>query len=348
MTRTTGLITAGVVLAAAVAAVEVAGLGFLRWEATPVTAAPPPPPDAGRPGFAEDRVPKPLDVKAVPFDGDRAVKYLKDLCDLGPRVSGSDAMAAQQKLVTKHFEKHGAAVTRQEFTARQKSRPGAVPMVNLIATWNPAAKSRVILCAHYDTRPFASEDDRRNWGKPFASANDGTSGVAFLMELAHHMTDLPTKVGVDFVLFDGEEYVFDREDAYFFGSEHFAGAYKRNLTKLPYRYDAAVLLDLFAHPDARLAVEGNSWAAARPLVESVWGVAEAVGAKSFHFERGFRRAVSVSDDHVALNAVGIPAIDVIDFDYAHWHKITDTPDKCSPKQLAEVAKVLTAWLQMLK
>ena len=351
MKRTTGLLSAGVAVLFLLSAGYLVSFWFMPSEFmipdsgnhNIATAALPP-----GPGFAEDRVPKKLDVKPIPFDGDRAIKYLKALCDLGPRVSGSDAMTAQQKLVTKHFEAHGAKVVRQEFAAKQRSRSRDVPMVNLVAKWNPDAKARVIFCAHYDTRPFASEDEARNWAKPFASANDGTSGVAFLMELAHHMTDFPTKVGVDFVLFDGEEYVFDRNDKYFFGSEHFGAEYVKHKAKLPYRYDAAILLDLFAHADARLAIEGNSWEAAAPLVDQVWKVAEAVGAKSFKYERGFRRAMAVSDDHIALNHAGIPAIDVMDFDYPDWHKITDTPDKCSAKQMEEVAKVLTAWLQLQK
>jgi hypothetical protein len=305
--------------------------------------------------FAGDRA-KP-DLKAIPVDGERALKYLKQLCDLGPRVSGTEGMTKQQELVVKHFEGLGAKVTRQEFQARQRSAPKPVAMTNLVVSWFPDRKKRVILCTHYDTRPAAHEEpDRRNWPKPFASANDGTSGVALLMELAHHMKDFPTGVGVDFVLFDGEEYILDpgvpgiREgDRYFLGSEHFAGEYAKDRAKLPYRYEAAILLDLFAHENARLAVEGYSWRFAPQLVNEVWRAADAVGAKSFKAERGFERGAEVLDDHIALIELAkIPAIDVIDFDYQHWHRLSDTPDKCSPKQLAEVGKVLAAWLQTQK
>ncbi len=350
MSRTFGLLAALVALAAA------AGLGWLfvqeragarayaaRWADDPPK----------RDGFAADRAPP--ELKAIPVDGDRALKYLKQLCDLGPRISGTEGMARQQALVTKHFEGLGAKVSRQEFQARQKSRRQPVAMVNLVASWFPDRPKRVILCSHYDTRPAAHEDVQQNWNKPFLSANDGTSGVALLMELAHHMKDFPTGVGVDFVLFDGEEYIFDlgvpgvrRGDDYFLGSEHFAGEYARDKAKLPYRYEAAILLDLFAHENARLAVEGHSWQANPKLVEAVWKTAEAVGAKSFKVERGFDRGYEVLDDHVPLIRAGIPAIDVIDFDYKHWHKLSDTPDKCSPRQLAEVGKVLTAWLQQQK
>ena len=308
-----------------------------------------------KPLFAENRVPaapaKPI-PKASAFDGERAIKYLNQLCDIGPRISGSDGMKKQQKLLEKHFEDLGAKVTRQEFVGKQPSRRDPCPMTNLIATWFPERKNRIILCAHYDTRPQADQEDlRASWNKPFVSANDGTSGVAFLMELAHVMKDFPTEVGVDFVLFDGEEYIFsgpDGDDKFFLGSEHFANEYKKNLAKLPYKYTAAILFDLFAHENARLAVEGYSWEFAKELVTEVWNAADEVQAKTFKFERGFNRAISVQDDHIALQNVGIPAIDILDFDYKHWHKLSDTADKCSAKQMTTVAHVITTWLKSKK
>src|SRR5436189_75805 len=100
-------------------------------------------------------------------------------------------------------------------------------MANMVISYHPDRTRRVILCSHYDTRPIADQEPaRKRWHEPFVSANDGGSGVALLMELAHHMKDLKTKVGVDFVFFDGEEYVYDPEgDEYFFGSKHFAKEY---------------------------------------------------------------------------------------------------------------------------
>jgi hypothetical protein len=307
--------------------------------------------------FGEDRVDKPTDPKKAddkptPFDGERAVKYLKQVCDIGPRVSGSDGMKKQQELLVKHFEGLGGKVAKQEFQGKQKSQPKAVGMTNLVVSWFPERKNRVLLCCHYDTRPFADQEaDRKSWGKPFVSANDGASGVAFLMELAHHMKDFPTAVGVDFGIFDGEEYVFkgpEGDDDYFLGSWHFALDYKKTAKTRPHTYTAAILFDLFAHDGAKLKVEGYSWAYARGLVTEVWNTAEAVKAKSFLAERGYARiggAAEVLDDHIPLLDAGIPAIDIIDFDYEHWHKLTDTPDKVSPKQLAEVALVITTWLK---
>ena len=303
-------------------------------------------------GFAEDRVPQPGDPKTGGFDGDRAMKYLKQLCDLGPRISGSEGMKKQQDLLDKHFDGLGGKVTRQEFTAKQSSQRAEVAMVNMIVSWNPDRKERIILCAHYDTRPLADQEaNPNNWSKEFVSANDGTSGVALLMEMAYHMKDLAPTAGVDFVIFDGEEYVFtgpERQgDKYFLGSEYFAEDYAKKLKakKLPFKYFAAVNFDLFAHPGATLNVEGHSWDNAKELVAEIWTVAEKQKAKSFKFERGFKRAVHVSDDHVPLQNVGIPAIDIIDFDYEDWHKLSDTPVKCSGAQMAEVGGVMLAWLK---
>jgi hypothetical protein len=172
--------------------------------------------------------------------------------------------------------------------------------------------------------------------------------------MAHHVKDFSSVFGVDLVLFDGEEYIFERGrnfgdgDDFFFGSEHFARDYDKRRRDLKYTYECAVLFDLFAHKDARLAVEGYSYSMAPKLVDEIWKTAQTVGAKSFRYERGFRRNPDVMDDHIALNRVAIPAVDIIDFDYADWHKISDTPDKCDAKQMAEVAMVITQWLRERK
>jgi hypothetical protein len=282
--------------------------------------------------------------KAGPFDGERAIAYLSAVCELGSRVSGSDGMAKQQELLQKHFEKHGAKVALQKFDGKQPSQRNAVPMANMIVSWHPESKTRVLVCGHYDVRPIADEEPNvRDWTKPFASANDGTSSVAFMMELAHHMKDLKTELGVDFVIFDGEEFIHDRNrDKFFLGSEYFAAEYRKN--KDGPKYKAGILLDLFAGKGATYTVEENSRLYAGALVEDFWKLAADLGVKSFKWEQG----PTVLDDHLALNKAGIPCIDIIDFDYPHWHRLSDTADKCSPESMANVAKVLMAWLQKVK
>jgi glutaminyl-peptide cyclotransferase len=282
--------------------------------------------------------------KAGAFDGERALAHLSTICDLGPRVSGSEAMTKQQELLQKHFEKHGATVTLQKFDGKQPSREKAVPMANMIVSWHPDSKTRVLLCGHYDTRPIADQETNvRDWTKPFASANDGTSSAAFMMELAQHMKEMKTNIGVDFVLFDGEEFIHDRNrDKFFLGSEYFAAQYKK--AKDGTKYKAGILLDLFAGKGATYRVEHNSNLLAGGLVEDIWKLAAELEVKAFVSEWGHE----VLDDHIALNRVGIPCIDIIDFDYPHWHRLSDTPDKCSAESMANVAKVIMAWLQRVK
>jgi hypothetical protein len=296
--------------------------------------------------FAQER---PGNAKAVPvaFDGKRAMKYLERICEIGPRISGSEGMKKQQVLIKKHFEEQGAKVRMQTFTAKQRSQKDTVEMANLIASWHPDRARRVILCSHYDTRPIADqEENRRKWDEPFLSANDGGSGVALLMELAHHMKNLKTNVGVDFVLFDGEEYIFDPapdHDRYFFGSEYFAESYRKEKPRL--QYAAAVLLDMIGGKNANFPVEENSWQSARALTRDLWQIADELKCRAFDLNK---EGPSVLDDHIALNRVGIPACDIIDFSYKHWHRLSDVPANCSADSMDQVAKVLSVWLQRVK
>jgi hypothetical protein len=315
-------------------------VGLFMFKTRDGNAEQPPPRKPREEEFAADRFPA---AEPAAFDAKRAMGYLEAVCKIGPRVSGSEGMKKQQDLLDKHFRDLGGKVSWQRFTAKQRSTPKPVEMSNLIVSWHPEREKRVILCSHYDTRPLADQEaDARRWRQPFVSANDGGSGVALLMELAHHMKGLDTAVGVDFVFFDGEEYVFEKSDRYFFGSQHFATQYRRDRPK--FRYSAAILLDMIGGKDARFPVETNSWFQAGPLVQQVWGVAAELKCPLFQMVEG----PTVEDDHVALSRGGIPAIDVIDFSYKHWHRLTDTPENCSADSLGQVAKVLSVWLQRVK
>jgi hypothetical protein len=295
-----------------------------------------------RDAFAEDRAPAVATL--VPFDGQRAMGYLQTICKIGPRISGSEGMKQQQELVKKHFEARGAMVELQHFSARQISQRQPVEMANLIASWYPERRRRVILCSHYDTRPIADQEPNpRRWTEPFISANDGGSGVALLMELANHLDEFKSSVGIDFVLFDGEEYIFDsKRDRYFFGSEYFGQAYRRDRPE--HRYLGAVLLDMIAGKNARFPIDPYSAIKAGALVRELWSIAAEL--KCTAFVEGTGRYVQ--DDHVELNKAGIAAVDIIDFSYPHWHRLTDLPDNCSVDGMEQVARVLTGWLQRVK
>jgi hypothetical protein len=297
---------------------------------------------------------KPLKLEDIPFNGERSYALLKEICDLGPRISGSEAMTKQQQLLTKHFEALGARVSRQEFATRHPRTGARVALCNLIVEWKPDAKERILLCTHYDTRPIPDQDpDRRKHQEGlFVGANDGASGAALLGELGQEMAKLNCKYGVDFVFFDAEELVYDRAtDPYFLGSEHFA---KQYVAEPPaYRYKLAVLVDMIGDASLEIFQEKTSysWRDSRPMVDEIWGTAKTLGVTEFIS----RVRHDVRDDHLALHDIAkIPACDVIDFDYprpgarSYWHTTADTPENCSALSLAKVGWVLKEWLERTK
>jgi glutaminyl-peptide cyclotransferase len=280
-----------------------------------------------------------------PLDGLRAFRYLQQVCALGPRPSGSPAMLKQQELLKQHFEKLGGKVTLQKFEAANPFGGASVPMANMIVEWHPERKERILLAAHYDTRPLPDRDpdpaNRRSG--TFIGANDGGSGVAVLMELANFMSSLDGDVGVDFVLFDGEELVYDdRRDPYFLGSNRFAKQYVEQPPEHRYRW--GVLLDMVGDADLQIYQEqySVSWRDTRPLVKEIWATAAMLGVDEFIP----RARHLVRDDHLPLrNTAKIPTCDIIDFDYPAWHTTYDTPQACSPASLVKVGWVVYEWLR---
>jgi glutaminyl-peptide cyclotransferase len=287
--------------------------------------------------------------REIPFNGERAYGYLKDLCAIGPRPSGSPGMKKQQELLARHFTSLGGEVSWQTFA--HKAYPG-VEFANLIVQWDKSAKRRVLLAAHYDTRPFPDRD-RNNPRGTFVGANDGASGVALLMELAHEMRELKAPLGVDFVLFDAEEYLLHKDDQYprdseyfpyFLGSEYFARRYAGD-AKREFEYVWGVVVDMVGDADLLIYREVNSVASARRLVNDIWNTAKRLGVSEF---RSLART-DVRDDHLPLNDIAkIPTCDIIDFDFPHWHTEADTPDKCSAASLAKVGWVVREWLKTAK
>lgn len=283
-----------------------------------------------------------LPVVSTQFDGNKAYQYLEAICSLGPRVTGSAAMKQQQELLTRHFKALGASVESQTFTITQPSMKGAtLPAANLIVRWNPESKHRVLLGAHYDTRPYADQDPIfRNRTSPFLGANDGASGVAFLMELGRLMPNLPRNVGVDFVLFDAEEYILSQDnDDYFLGSEEFVRQYLRSHPT--YQYNKVVVVDMIADKDLVIYQDERSSVRAGALMKEVFGIAGELGLRQFVPQVRY----DVLDDHVSFQSEGIPAIVLIDFDYPYWHRTSDTPDKCSGESLELVSRVIIEWIK---
>jgi len=286
-----------------------------------------------------------LTLADIPFDGEQAYEYLKQLCAIGRRPSGSPGMKQQQQLLLKHFRDLGGKAELQQFRFRHPQDGSWVPMANLIVQWHPERRERILLCAHYDTLPYPLLDPVDRRGR-FVGANDGASGVAVLMEMARHMPDLEGRYGVDFVLFDAEEFIFRTDGRYFVGSEYFARQYRKmqQQQEPPFRYRWGVLLDMIGDADLQIFQErySMSWPETRPLVEQIWATARRLGVREFIPRKGH----AVRDDHLPLRNIGrIPTCDVIDFDYPPWHTREDTPDKCSALSLAKVGWVVLEWLR---
>ncbi len=285
-------------------------------------------------------------MQPVPVDGARAYTYLRQQTRLGPRPTGTAAIERLRILLERHFRAQGLDVQRQRFLVRHPVQGRPVQAANIVARYRPQARRRILLGAHYDTRPLADEDPRP---RPYLGANDGASGVALLMELAHHLGKLQGEVGVDLVCFDAEELVYGpsagtQRGEYCLGSKHFARLFRAGRRDRPY-YEAAVILDMVGGKDAAFYPERYSVERAGWLVEEIWRVAEGLGVE--HFRRpafGRRWRYEVYDDHVPLQESGIPAIDIIDFDYEHWHRNSDRPQNCSPKTLQAVGTVVLTWL----
>ena len=255
-------------------------------------------------------------LEEIPFDGRHAYEYLKALSAIGPRPSGSAGMAVQQRMVADHFRRLGAVVSFQEFRARSPLDGSSVPMANMIVQWHPDRPERILLGTHYDTRPYPDRDKRNPQGVVIG-ADDAASGLAVLMELGQWMPRLESKYGVDFVIFDGSQFVFKvgswrkEGDPRFLGAEFFARSYVSNPP--PYKYRWGVLLDRVGNEDLQVYEEYNSmsWRNTRPLVEDIWRDAYKLGVREFIPDR----KQSVSDDHLRLSELGnIPTCAIVDPD----------------------------------
>jgi Zn-dependent M28 family amino/carboxypeptidase len=261
-------------------------------------------------------------------------------------------MSRQRELVAAHFRRiEGPAgraapiVVGQAFQVRDRRTGAPVHMENLIVSWHPDRAERVLVGVHYDTRPFPDRDPVDPQGV-FVGANDGASGVAVLMELAHSMPALTGPVGVDFVLFDAEEYVFGPRDPYCLGSAFFARQYAADQRsgRARHRYRFGVVLDMVGDRDLEIWQEGHSvgWPDTRPVVDELWAAAARLGVRQFVAEPRH----TVEDDHVPLRMLGgIPTCNVIDFDYPSWHTTADTPERCSAESLEAVGRVVLEWLR---
>jgi glutaminyl-peptide cyclotransferase len=285
------------------------------------------------PGFTEAAGGKPLPT----FKGKDAFTYLVQQTDFGPRNPNSRGHEACLGFLGETLQRSAEKVRFQHFTHAGYGEE--LWLTNVIASFRPGLQDRILLCAHWDTRPRADRDEnpmRRN--QPILGANDGASGVAVLLYLARLMKALPPPIGVDLVLFDGEDYGKEGDlSRYLLGSRFFAD-------EKPADYEPrfGILLDMVGDKLLDLPRERNSIQLAPDIVELVWEKARELGIRQFSSQIG----EAMMDDHIPLNEAGIKTIDVIDFNYPDqtnrfWHTHNDIPQNCSPESLEAVGTVLT-------
>lgn len=299
----------------------------------------------GKKEDAEKALPLYTDPGTVPaFSGARAWELLTTQTDFGPRSPGSAAQERCFVFLRDHLARTADTLEIQEF--RLPGYDGAtLHGRNLIARFRPAAQRRILLAAHWDSRPRADrESDSTRAKLPIPGANDGASGVAVLLHLAELLHERAPQAGVDIVLFDLEDYGREGDDGmYCLGAKYFAASITPSYKPL-----YGVLLDLVGDKDAVFPREGSSDQYAGGIADLVWSVAASTGAGHFTSERH----AGIYDDHIPLNlTAGIRTVDIIDADLVgqnasaprrkYWHTLRDTPENCSAETLGSVGMVLT-------
>ena len=271
------------------------------------------------------------------FDGARAFDLLKKQCEFGPRYAGTPGHRAAAGWIKSQLEGLADVVIPHSFERTVNDR--RLTFQNIYAVFNPAASHFILLSAHWDTRPMADQEiDSAKRSKPILGANDGASGTAVLLELARVLHASKPSVGVVMAFFDGEDYGATPE-AMFIGSEEFArhwGTLVRPRGR-EIAYDYGILLDMVGDSDLQIPKEKFSSQAAPKVVEKVWSAARRAGHGDVFLDE---ERYMVNDDHLPLLEAGVKCIDVIDFNYAYWHTLDDTPDKCSAKSLQIVGEVI--------
>ncbi|MBR3647384.1 MAG: M28 family peptidase [Paludibacteraceae bacterium] len=288
-----------------------------------------------------------LDPVGPIFMADSAYLFCQQQCDFGPRVMNSDAHERCGEWIADKFRQYGAKVTLQR--ADLRGYDGTIlKSTNIIAAYRSDLSERILLCAHWDSRPWADNDpDESNHRKPVMAANDGASGVAVMLELARLLSIDTLSVGIDFVCFDAEDWGTPQwadtggndSDTWALGAQFWAS---ENTTK--YRY--GILLDMVGGQGAKFYQEGVSLYYAPAVVKRVWAAAEIIGYGSmFPKEEGSM----ITDDHVPVNQkANIPCIDIIPY-YADckassfgptWHTVNDDMQHIDKNTLQAVGQTM--------
>ncbi len=280
------------------------------------------------------------DSSAPPtFDSKSAFNYLVKQTQFGPRGPGLAGHERCLNFLQNELKKFADDVQLQQFPFTL-STGKAVLLTNIMCAFNSTARRRIVLSAHWDTRLWADQDsDPKNHKRPILGANDGASGVAVLLEIARQMRLNAPSIGVDIVLFDGEDLgTTGRPETFSAGAKYFA----RNRPP-DFNPRFGINIDMIGDRELRIPREVNSDRYAPELMNLLFSTARDLDIPQFIDAPGS----DISDDHLPLNEAGIRTVNLIDFAYPdasnkYWHTLADTPDKCSSASLAAVGRVLLA------
>ena len=285
------------------------------------------------------------------FNTDTCMKYIQEQCDFGPRVTGSEAAKLCRQYLAGQFRRLGAEVSEQQ--ADVTLWDGSVlPACNIIARLNPGNQDRILICSHWDSRPWADNDeDEQNHRTPVPAANDGASGVAMMMEICRLLQQKPIRVGIDFVCFDAEdrgtpqwaETDESTSDTWCLGSRFWAERAREE----GYRARYGILLDMVGGRGSVFPAEKVSQEYAQPVASLMIRLGNQLGYG--HYFPLNREGGYLMDDHVNVNRIArVPCIDIVPYFTdgpssfgPTWHTVNDTPENIDPNVLEAVGQTLT-------
>lgn len=280
------------------------------------------------------------------FNADSCYRFIEYQVKLGPRNPGSIAHQKCIEWIKTFFEKHQLQVELQKFSTTTFDNKNWIG-TNIIGRYKPNLKHRILLCAHYDTRPFADRDIEKNKQTAILGANDGASGVAVIMSIIQAIQNAPlNNIGIDIVLFDLEDYGTPggESQTWCLGSQYWA----KNLSVTSIKPQEGILLDMVGDTNAVFPKEGVSVRFHPVLVHTIWNIAQKAGFSNYFIDESINE---ITDDHLFINTLAnIPCINIIhyypqksDF-FEHHHKTTDDMKNISKSTLKAVGQTVLYYL----
>ncbi len=283
------------------------------------------------------------------FNADSAYHHVATQANFGPRVPNTEVHWQCAAFLANQLERYGAKVTRQETTLLAWD---GTPLraCNIIGAYRPELKKRVLLCAHWDSRPYADNDpDAKNHKTPILGVNDGASGVGVLLEVARQLQAQSPTIGIDIIFFDAEDYGIPqwwegkyKNHTWCLGSQYWS----RHPHTPNYNARYGILLDMVGGKNATFFYEGYSQRTAASAMKKIWKHARRLGFEQFFIDKP---GDEVTDDHVYVNDIThIPCVDIINCDPTSkrssfgetWHTVNDNLQQIDRATLHAVGQTL--------